>query len=186
SIVTDTIETFTQTGIRLASGKELEADIIVTATGLTMRLMAGVELQVDGAPVDLGQTLSYKGIMFSDVPNLAQAVGYTNASWTLKCELIAGYVCRLLNYMDAHGYIVCLPKRPEGMPGADSAVGLTSGYVERARASLPRQGSHRPWRTCNNYFRDLMIMRFNEIDDGTMQFSRAGKRSPADLAGGKR
>lgn len=175
SIVTDTIATFTETGIRLASGKEAEADIIVTATGLTMRLMAGVALDVDGVPVDLGQTLSYKGIMYSDIPNLAQAIGYTNASWTLKCELIAGYVCRLLNFMDAHGYAECLPKRPEEMLGEESAVALTSGYVERARASLPRQGRRTPWRTFNNYVRDLMIMRFGAVSDGTMHFSRAGE-----------
>lgn len=186
SIVTDTIESFTETGIRLASGQELEADIIVTATGLTMRLMAGVDLEVDGAPVDLGQTLSYKGVMYSDIPNLAQAIGYTNASWTLKCELISRYVCRLLNYMDAHGYTECLPKRPEGMPSEESAVALTSGYVARARASLPRQGSRKPWRTYNNYLRDLMMMRFGDIDDGVMRFSRAGQPSPAIVTGGRR
>jgi monooxygenase len=186
SIVTDTIATFTERGIRLAAGKELEADIIITATGLTMRLMSGVTLEVDGAPVDLGQTLSYKGIMFSDVPNLAQAIGYTNASWTLKCELIAGYVCRLLNYMDAHGYTECLPKRPVGMPGVESAMALTSGYVERARASLPRQGPQRPWRTFNNYFRDLAIMRFADVNDGTMRFSGAGRQVAAEAVGGRR
>ncbi len=186
SIVTDTIATFTETGLRLASGKELEADIIITATGLTMRLMAGVELDVDGTPVNLGKTLSYKGFMFSDVPNLAQAIGYTNASWTLKCELISAYVCRLLNFMDAHGYTGCLPERPEGMPSEESAVALTSGYVERARASLPRQGSRRPWRTLNNYFLDLMMLRFGGVNDGTMRFSRAGQRVPANIAGGKR
>jgi monooxygenase len=182
SIVTDTIETFTETGIRLTSGQELVADIIITATGLTMRLMAGIALEVDGVPVELGRTLSYKGVMFSDVPNLAQAIGYTNASWTLKCELIAGYVCRLLNYMDAHGYTECLPKRPQGEPGVESAVALTSGYVERARATLPRQGAHRPWRTFNNYLRDLLIMRFEPIDDGTLQFSHAGQRAVAEVA----
>jgi monooxygenase len=178
AIVTDTIDTFTATGVRLTSGQELPADIIVTATGLTMRLLAGIALTVDGAPVDLGHTLSYKGIMYSDVPNLAQAIGYTNASWTLKCELIAGYVCRLLNYMDAHGYTACLPSRPEGMPGVASAVALTSGYVERARASLPRQGPGMPWRTYNNYVRDLLIMRLGPINDGTMQFLRAGQQAP--------
>ncbi len=186
SVVTGAIETFTETGIRLASGKELKADIIITATGLTMRLMAGIELDVDGSPVNLGQTLSYKGVMYSDIPNLAQAIGYTNASWTLKCELIAGYVCRLLNYMDAHGYTECLPKRPAGMSGEESAVALMSGYVERARASLPRQGSRRPWRTFNNYFRDMMIMRFGDINDGALQFSRAGQWTLALAAGGER
>jgi monooxygenase len=186
SIVTDAIDRFTETGIQLASGQKLEADIIITATGLSMRLMAGVALEVDGVPVDLGQTLSYKGIMYSDVPNLAQAIGYTNASWTLKCELIAGYVCRLLNYMDARGYTTCLPKRPVDMPAEASAVALTSGYVERARAALPRQGARRPWRTYNNYVRDLMIMRFGAVNDGTMRFARGDQRAPAGLAGGRR
>ncbi len=178
AIVTDTIETFTERGIRLSSGRELEADIIVTATGLTMRLLAGIALEVDGEPVDLGQALSYKGIMYSDVPNLAQAMGYTNASWTLKCELIAGYVCRLLNYMDAHGYTECLPKRPAGEQGmgVESAMALTSGYVERARATLPRQGARWPWRTYNNYLRDVLTMRFGPINDGTMRFSRRVSR----------
>jgi cation diffusion facilitator CzcD-associated flavoprotein CzcO len=186
SIVTDTIDTFTETGIRLASGRELEADIIVTATGLRMRLMAGITLEVDGVPVDLGQTLSYKGIMYSDVPNLAQVIGYTNASWTLKCELITGYVCRLLNYMDKHGYTVCLPKRPAGEQGLESAVGLTSGYVERARATLPRQGARRPWRTYNNYLRDVLNMQLAPINDGTLQFARAGQRVLAEVAEGAR
>jgi hypothetical protein len=174
SIVTDTIDTFTATGIRLTSGRELPADIIVTATGLRMRLMSGVQLDVDGTPVDLGQTLTYRGFMFSGVPNLAQAIGYTNASWTLKCELIAQYICRLLNYMDAHGYAECLPQRPAGMPGVESAVGLYSGYVARAHAWLPSQGPTQPWRTYNNYFRDLMLIRFGAINDGTMRFSRLG------------
>jgi monooxygenase len=186
SIVTDTIDTFTETGIRLASGKELEADIIITATGLTMRLMAGVQLVVDERPVDLGKTLSYKGFMFSGVPNLAQAIGYTNASWTLKCELISAYVCRLLNFMDAHGYTECLPERPAGMPGEESAMALTSGYVERARAMLPRQGPRRPWRALNNYFLDLMMLRFGSVNDGTMRFSRTRQRVPASTAGGRR
>jgi cation diffusion facilitator CzcD-associated flavoprotein CzcO len=188
SIITDTIESFTERGICLNSGRELEADIIVTATGLTMRLLAGIALEVDGVPVDLGRTLSYKGIMYSDVPNLAQVIGYTNASWTLKCELIARYVCRLLNYMDAHGYTECLPKRPEGDQGAGvgSAVGLTSGYVERARATLPQQGARRPWRTYNNYLRDVLNMRLQPINDGTLHFSRAGERVPAEIAAGER
>ncbi len=185
SVVTDTIEAFTTTGIRLASGQELEADIIVTATGLTMRLMAGVALEVDGAPMDLGQTLSYRGAMYSDIPNLAQVVGYTNASWTLKCELITRYVCRLLNYMDARGYTECLPQRPAGIPGEESAMALTSGYVERARAHLPRQGARKPWRTFNNYFLDLMTLRFGEVNDGVMRFSRAGQRALA-AAGDRR
>jgi monooxygenase len=182
SVVTDTIEAFTETGVRLVSGKELEADIIVTATGLRMRLMDGVEIVVDGKLVDLGQTLAYKGMMFSDVPNLAQAFGYTNASWTLKCELIAAYVCRLLNYMDAHGYSECLPERPPGPVGEELAMTLTSGYVERARASLPRQGARSPWRAVNNYARDMVILRLGAVNDGVMRFSGADQRALATAA----
>lgn len=176
SIVTDEIEGFTEMGIRLRSGDELPADVIVTATGLTMRLMSGVRLVADGAPVELGQTLSYRGMMYSGVPNLASAFGYTNASWTLKCELIAQYVCRLLTYMDQHGYIRCLPLRPASVVGAESAVNLTSGYVTRALDSLPRQGPKKPWRTYQNYALDLLAMRLDRLDDGTMEFTRRGER----------
>ncbi len=172
SVVTDQIETFTATGLRLVSGKELPADIIITATGLTMRLMSGVELTVDGRHVDLGTSLTYKGLMISDVPNLAASFGYTNASWTLKCELIARYVARLLRYMDRHGYDVCLPARPAGVVGTRPAIDFTSGYVQRAVATLPRQGQKRPWRTYQNYVRDLFMMRYNRVSDGTLRFMR--------------
>jgi cation diffusion facilitator CzcD-associated flavoprotein CzcO len=179
SIVTDQIETFTETGLRLRSGKELPADIIITATGLTMRLMSGVRLLVDGAPVDLARTLSYRGMMYSDVPNLASSFGYTNASWTLKCELIAQYVCRLLNYMDRHGYAQCRPARPATAMQEEPVVNLTSGYVRRALDTLPRQGSRKPWRTYQNYVRDLVNFRLSRLNDGTMRFSPRGARVPA-------
>lgn len=178
SVVTDEIESFTEAGIRLRSGDELPADVIVTATGLTMRLMSGIELVVDGAPVDLGKTLSYRGMMYSGVPNLASSFGYTNASWTLKCELIAQYICRLLNFMDRQGYTECLPQRPENAIGEESAVNLTSGYVRRALDTLPRQGEKEPWKTHQNYALDLMSLRFNALDDGTMQFTRRQERVP--------
>lgn len=178
SVVTDEIETFTETGIRLRSGDELPADVIVTATGLTMRLMSGVQLVVDGAPVDIGKTLSYRGMMYSGVPNLASAFGYTNASWTLKCELIAQYVCRLLNYMDRHGYTQCRPQRPDSAIGEEPSVNLTSGYVRRALDTLPCQGEKKPWKSYQNYALDLMSLRFNALDDGTMEFSRQRQRVP--------
>jgi len=178
SVVTDEIDAFTERGVHLRSGEELPADIIVTATGLTMRLMSGVRLVVDGAPVELGQTLSYRGMMYSGVPNLASAFGYTNASWTLKCELIAQYVCRLLNYMDQHGYRQCLPARPEAVVGAEPAINLTSGYVMRALDNLPRQGQRKPWRTYQNYALDLLALRFDRLDDGVMRFTRSGQRIP--------
>jgi cation diffusion facilitator CzcD-associated flavoprotein CzcO len=176
SVATDEIETFTETGIRLRSGAELPADIIVTATGLTMKLMSGVDLVVDGRTVKLGETLSYRGMMYSGIPNLASVFGYTNASWTLKCELIVQYVCRLLNYMDEHGYAECVAVPPASMGADEPVVNLTSGYVMRAVETLPRQGAEKPWRTYQNYLRDLVNLRFNSINDGTMTFSRAGQR----------
>jgi monooxygenase len=171
TVVTDQIATFTETGIQLLSGQELAADIVVTATGLVVKLMSGVQLVVDGVPVDLSQALSYKGLMFSDVPNLASAIGYTNASWTLRCELTAEYVCRLLNYMQRHGYAQCTPRRRAVSPGAP-VVDLRAGYIERALGTLPRQGSRKPWMIYQNYARDMLAMRLSRVNDGTMEFAR--------------
>ena len=171
SVVTDEIETFTENGIRLRSGAELEADVIVTATGLKMRLMGGIELVVDGAAVDLAKTMTYKGMMSSDVPNLAMALGYTNASWTLKCDLTSEYVCRLLNFMDEHGYAYCTPRKRDPSVTEEPALSFTSGYVQRALASLPKQGSKKPWRLNQNYALDLMALRFGKVDDGTVEFT---------------
>ncbi len=140
AVVTDQIETFTATGVRLCSGEELAADIIVTATGLTMKLMSGVRLVVDGAPVDLSQTMAYKGMMYSGIPNLASALGYTNASWTLKCELTSRYVCRLLTYMDRGGYSQCMPRNHDPSITAEPLITFTSGYVQRAIETLPARG----------------------------------------------
>ena len=170
SVVTDEIETFTEHGLLLKSGERLEADIIVTATGLLLRLMSGLQLVVDGAPVDLPQTLVYKGMMFSDVPNLALAVGYTNASWTLKCDLIAEYVCRLLNHMDHHDYSICAPRVNDRDVGDEPVIDFNSGYVVRALHTLPRQGSKTPWRLHQNYVKDLSLMRYGRLEDGTMEF----------------
>jgi monooxygenase len=170
SIVTDHIDRFTQRGIKLKSGEELEADIIVTATGLQMTLFSGLQVSVDGTHVDLAKTMSYKGMMFSGVPNFAAAFGYTNASWTLKADLTCEYVCRLLRYMDRHGYRRCMPQRDPSVaevPWLD----FTSGYVQRALNQLPRQGSKRPWKLYQNYARDLMALRFGSVSDGAMQFS---------------
>ncbi len=172
SIVTDQIETFTEQGVCTSSGKELAADIIITATGLNMRLMSGVSLTVDGARVDLAETLSYRGMMYSGVPNLASSFGYTNASWTLKCELIAQYVCRLLKYMDRHGYIEARPQRPTDSMDEEPAINLTSGYVQRAVGYFPHQGSRKPWRNYQNYARDLLNFRYSRLNDGAMRYSR--------------
>jgi monooxygenase len=177
SVVTDHIATFTETGIQLRSGQELAADIIVTATGLSLKLMSGVQLIVDGNPVELSRTLSYKGMMYSDIPNLASALGYINASWTLRCELTASYVCRLLNYMDRHGYTQCTPRRQAAMTAEKPVLDLTSGYIQRAIDILPRQGARKPWKMYQNYVRDLLNMRFSRVNDGTMEFKRQGGRA---------
>ena len=176
SVVTDEIETFTPTGLRLRSGRTLEADLLVTATGLTLRLAGGMRLEVDGAPVDLGRCLLYKGMMLSDVPNAACAIGYTNASWTLKCELTSAYVCRLLNHMAARGYDWCVPRRPKGPLAEAPAIGLTSGYIRRAGALLPRQGPRPPWRLHQNYAYDRVALRLGRIEDGILAFGWAGRR----------
>jgi monooxygenase len=173
SIVTDHIETFTANGLLLKSGEHLNADIIVTATGLVLRLFAGMQLVVDEAPVDMPATLVYKGMMFSDVPNLAFAVGYTNASWTLKCDLAAEYVCRLLNHMDHKGYSTCTPRINDADIEEEPVIDFNSGYVLRALDSLPRQGSKTPWRLHQNYVKDLSMMRYGRVEDGTMEFKPA-------------
>jgi monooxygenase len=175
SIATDQIESFTETGIKLRSGKELTADVVVTATGLVMKLMSGVQLIVDGKPVNLSDTLNYKGMMYSNIPNLASAFGYTNASWTLKCELTSEYVCRLLNYMEAYGYSQCTPRNNDPSLIEEPVLNFTSGYVQRAMDSLPRQGSRKPWKLYQNYILDLMTLKYGNINDGTMEFSRRGE-----------
>lgn len=176
SVATDEIETFTPTGLRLRSGETLLADVIVTATGLNMKLMSGIQLIVDGIPVDLPKTMSYKGMMYSDIPNLASAFGYINASWTLRCELTSQYVCRLLNYMEQRGYVQCIPRKRDPSITEVPAISFTSGYVQRASDKLPRQGSKRPWKVYQNYVLDLLTMRFGPLDDGTMEFTRPEAR----------
>ena len=172
SIVTDDIETFTETGLKLTSGAELEADVIVTATGLNLLLLGGIELAVDGEDVDFAAKVAYKGMMLSGVPNLAIALGYTNASWTLKCDLVAEYVCRLLNHMDAHGYAIATPQAPDPSLPVERFIDFNSGYVLRSIADLPKQGATPPWRLHQNYFRDIRMLRRGPVDDA-MEFARA-------------
>jgi cation diffusion facilitator CzcD-associated flavoprotein CzcO len=179
SVVTDRIDTFTEDGLLLKSGERLDADIIVTATGLVLRLFSGMQLVVDGAPVELPKTLVYKGMMFSDIPNVAFAVGYTNASWTLKCDLTAEYVCRLLNHMDQHGFGVCTPRLNDPDIEEEPVIDFNSGYVVRALHTLPRQGSKTPWRLHQNYMKDLRMMRYGRLNDGTMEFKKARVESEA-------
>lgn len=173
SVVTDTIETFTETGIRLRSGAELPADIVVTATGLNAKLFAGLTLVVDGRPVDLAASTVYKGMMYSDVPNLASAVGYTNASWTLKCDLTAEHLCRLLNHMAEHGYTTVTPRVRDASMPREPLLDLGSGYVRRALESLPKQGARPPWRLHQNYVKDLFLLRFGRVAEDELELTRA-------------
>ncbi len=177
SMVTDQIVTFTETGLQLKSGRHIEADIIVTATGLNLKLMAGLQLVVDDEPVDMSKTMAYKGMMYSDVPNLASAFGYTNASWTLKCDLTAEYVCRMLNYMDRYGFARCTPRLNDPSVRPERVLDFTSGYVERALHTLPSQGSKTPWRLHQNYIKDLSMLRYGRVADGTMEFEKQKRPS---------
>ncbi len=171
SVATGTIETFTEKGIRLTSGDELEADVVVTATGLTMVVLGGIGLTVDGVPVDTSQVVTYKGMMFSGVPNLAWCVGYTNNAWTLRADITTRHVCRLLNHMDRHRFTHCVPRSVAAsrVPILD----LSSGYVQRAAAVLPKQGDRWPWRLRQNYLLDLAAMRLGRVDDDGIRFARA-------------
>ncbi len=170
-IVTDTIETFTEKGIRLASGRELEADVIVTATGLNLLVLGGIELKVDGERKQFKDLVGYKGAMFGGVPNMALALGYTNASFTLKCDLVSQFVCRLLNHMDARGYRVATPRVPGPTVARERFIDLESGYVLRSLDQLPMQGETHPWRLHQNYARDIRLFKHGPIDD-EITFSR--------------
>ena len=173
SVVTDTIERFTEQGLKLASGRELPADIVVVATGLKLNVLGDVAVRVDGRVCDLGETMVYKGMLLGDVPNLAMVWGYINASWTLKADLTAGYVCRLLQYMDRHGHTVAVPRRDPAMR-PQPFLTFSSGYVQRALAILPKQGTQRPWRVHQNYLLDLLHIRYGRIADGVMRFTAGG------------
>jgi monooxygenase len=172
SIVTDHIETFTETGLKLTSGGELEADLVVTATGLNLLAIGGMSLAVDGKEIELPRTVGYKGMMLSGVPNMALALGYTNASWTLKCDLVSQYVCRLLRHMDEHGYRFCTPRAPDPSLPLEPFIDLQSGYVRRAIDSLPKQGARTPWRLHQSYVRDVRMLRHGQLEDEGMEFSR--------------
>jgi monooxygenase len=184
-VVTDTIETFTEKGLKLTSGRELEADIIVTATGLNLLVMGGIEVSVDGERKEFSELVGYKGAMFGGIPNMALALGYTNASFTLKCDLVSQYLCRLLNYMDAHGYRVAMPREPGPSMPREPFIDLKSGYVLRSLDQLPKQGLTKPWRLHQNYARDIRLFKHGPIDD-EMVFSRgteAAKPHPDEQTG---
>ena len=171
SVSTGHIDGFTETGLRLQSGDELDADIVVMATGLKINLLGNVKLGVDGSDVDLSKTLAYKGMMFSGVPNLASVIGYTNASWTLKADITCEYVCRLLRLMKRRGYKIAKPRRDPSVT-EEPFFTLTSGYVQRGLGMMPKQGSKRPWKMGRNYAMDALALRYGRVSDGTMEFAR--------------
>lgn len=172
-VVTDHIDHFTAEGIALKSGKTLSADIIVSATGLKMEIMSGVRILVDGVETRIGDTFSYKGCMYSDIPNLVSSFGYSNASWTLKADLISEYVCRLLDHMAASGKPIVVA-RPEGVGESEEGMmNLTSGYVQRAKGLVPKQGNIDPWIVHHNYAADKKLMRYGKLEDGALRFEAA-------------
>jgi cation diffusion facilitator CzcD-associated flavoprotein CzcO len=177
SIVTDHIETFTESGIRLRSGAELEADIVVTATGLNLLAFGGIELVVDGEEVSLPGTVAYRAMMLSGVPNFAYAIGYTNSSWTLKVDLVCEYLCRLLGHLDATGADTAVPEVSDPDMPTRPLLDFKAGYVLRALDRFPRQGEQAPWQVVMSYAEDVKALRRGAVDDGAMRFSR--RRSAA-------
>jgi len=171
AVVTDTIQTFTQAGVRLSSGAEIHADVVVTATGLRVLPLGDIALTVDGTAVQVPETIAYQALMLSGVPNFVFTIGYTNASWTLKADLVGEYLCRLLSHLDSHGYRSVVPV-PEPDLGKEPLLEFTSGYVLRALDSLPKQGDRAPWRLGQNYFRDVRTIRRAPIDDGSLRFEQ--------------
>jgi len=178
-IVTDRIASFNAKGVETESGKQLDADIVVTATGLNLLFLGGMRISVDGVEPEMAKAMTYKGMMLSDIPNFAFTLGYTNASWTLKADLVAEYVCRLLNHMDAGGYDVCVPRISDPSITEEPLLDFNSGYVLRSLGGLPKQGSKEPWKLRMNYPIDLRAMRFGSLEDGTMRFSRAAAAPPS-------
>lgn len=180
SVETDHIEKFTETGIQLKSGKHLDADIIVSATGLNIQILGGIQATMDGKPLDTSKHMLYQGIMVSDVPNMALIIGYINASWTLKVDIAAEYICRLLNYMDQHGYDEVIPEGDATELLEDTVMGsLTSGYIARAADVMPKQGKHAPWKVSNNYLADRKELKTASFEDGVLKFKLKSSAVPA-------
>ncbi len=174
SVVTDRIDSFTATGLKLESGDLLEADVIITATGLTLLMLGGMKIEVDGRPIDVSEAVTYKSVMICGVPNLAFTFGYTNASWTLKSDLAATYVCRLLKRMDERGFVSCTPVEPGPLVPTAPYLDLSSGYVRRSEGTpgaFPKQGTRAPWRVRHNYPLDILMFRYGTVEDG-VEFSR--------------
>ncbi|MCU4365062.1 NAD(P)/FAD-dependent oxidoreductase [Acinetobacter variabilis] len=180
SVETDHIEKFTETGIQLKSGKHLDADIIVSATGLNIQILSGIQATMDGKPLDTSKHMLYQGVMLSDVPNMALIIGYINASWTLKVDIAAEYICRLLNYMDQHGYDEVIPEGDATELLEDTVMGsLTSGYIARAADVMPKQGKHAPWKVSNNYLADRKELKTASFEDGVLKFKMRSSAVPA-------
>lgn len=172
TIVTDHIDTFTEKGILLQSGKELEADLIISATGLIIKIMGGIITKVDGEIIDPSKLVNYKGVMLQNIPNAASIIGYTNASWTLKADLACAYVCRLIKYMDKHGLKSCTPNLAEKNIETVPVIDFSSGYIQRAINKLPKQGTSYPWKLHQNYVKDMIILKYRKIDDGFLTFKK--------------
>ena len=179
SVVTDHIDQFVPEGIKLKSGEVLECDVIVTATGLEMQILSGVDFQVDGETVAFEKTFSYKGMMYSGVPNLASVFGYVNASWTLRADLTSEYVCRLLNHMKATGTTECRPINNDPTLKGSPWLDFGAGYVQRAMERFPKQGDKEPWRVTQNYASDMKTLRFGKVEDGVMSFRKASRKAAA-------
>ena len=171
-VVTETIDRFTTTGIKLSSGDELPADIVITATGLNLQLFGGAKIRRNGTPVELNDLMAYKGMMLTDMPNMAFTIGYTNASWTLKADLVSEFVCRVLNYMDSQGFDTVVPQHPGDSVDERPLMDFTPGYVLRALDYLPKAGSVTPWRLKQNYLLDLQLIRRGRVDDDALYFSK--------------
>jgi cation diffusion facilitator CzcD-associated flavoprotein CzcO len=176
SVVTDHIDTFTEAGIKLRSGEELPADLVVTATGLELQFLSGMQLTVDGRKIEPGKSMTYKAMMLCEVPNLVCTFGYTNASWTLKADLTSEYVCRLLRHMNKINARKATPRLPDASVHEMPFLDFSSGYVQRAHDRFPKQGSKRPWKLDQNYVLDILSLRFGDVDDGTMEFDGGTKR----------
>jgi monooxygenase len=173
SVVTDHVERFTEDGLLLRSGQVLAADIVVLATGLKIRIMGGIAISVDGKPFHANEAMSYKGMMLSGLPNCVMTFGYTNASWTLKADLTAEYVCRLLRHMERKRAVIAVVQREAGVEPRPF-LGFTSGYVQRAARELPQQGARRPWQVYQNYLQDMLTIRYGRIADGVIHFGAKG------------
>jgi cation diffusion facilitator CzcD-associated flavoprotein CzcO len=151
--------------------------VIVTATGLNLMVLGGMDIVVDGEELNMPEAVTYKGMMFAGVPNLAYALGYTNASWTLKCDLVAKYACRLINHLDANGYASATPRAPDASVGIEPVLDLSAGYVQRSLHELPKQGSRTPWKLHQNYAKDIVMLRYGSLEDEAMEFATAGDRA---------